>query len=447
MKLLEKHSRSILVTNLLIMLLGGVLFYLMFNYLLGRSIRTTLEERKAFARKKLLQSDSLYFYQDFSANVFSVKRLAAGGTAGRGAEVVGDTVIFDPLENQQTHFRELTFTESFRGTPYRVTVRRPVIDEEEILHGVLALTSLLTLLLVLALYFANRLVSKKLWQPFNATLANLRSYQLEQMQPVAFPATGIAEFVELQGALRRLMERIQQDYFALREYTENTTHEIQTPLAIIRSKLELLQDHPLTVEQLQLVNAANQAVTRLSRLKEALVLLVRIKNRQFVNPEPIRLDALLRERLTHFAELMDLKALRVSTQIDEPVTLLLNPLLAEILLDNLLGNAIKHNLTGGTLTVRLTEGLLTIRNAGEAPRGPTAAFFDRFVKADPRSRSLGLGLAIVKAICETNGLGIAYGFSEGFHQIDVSLPAREPLPGHAQWSASQVQPKQTIQSG
>jgi signal transduction histidine kinase len=243
------------------------------------------------------------------------------------------------------------------------------------------------------------------------------------------------------------MERIQQDYFALREYTENTTHEIQTPLAIIRSKLELLQDHPLTVEQLQLVNAANQAVTRLSRLKEALVLLVRIKNRQFVNPEPIRLDALLRERLTHFAELMDLKALRVSTQIDEPVTLLLNPLLAEILLDNLLGNAIKHNLTGGTLTVRLTDGLLTIRNAGEAPRGPTAAFFDRFVKADPRSRSLGLGLAIVKAICETNGLGIAYGFSEGFHQIDVSLPAREPLPGHAQWSASQVQPKQTIQSG
>jgi hypothetical protein len=70
LKLLEKHSRSILVTNLLIMLLGGVLFYLMFNYLVDRNIRTTLEERKAFAREKLIQSDSLYFYQDFSANVF-----------------------------------------------------------------------------------------------------------------------------------------------------------------------------------------------------------------------------------------------------------------------------------------------------------------------------------------------------------------------------------------
>jgi signal transduction histidine kinase len=447
LKLLQKHSRSVLVTNLLIMLLGGVLFYLMFNYLIDGNIRTTLEERKAFARKKLLHSDSLYFYQDFSANVFSVKRLATASTAQVPAQAVGDTVIFDPLKNQQTHFRQLTFTESFRGTPYRVTVRRPVIDEEEILHGVLALTILLTLLLVLALYFGNRLVSRQLWRPFHDTLAGLRNYQLEQMQPVAFPATDIAEFVELQGALRRLMERIQQDYLALREYTENTTHEIQTPLAIIRSKLELLQDHPLTVEQLQLVNAANQAVTRLSRLKEALVLLVRIKNRQFVNQEPLRLDLLLRERLTHFEELMELKALRVSSEVDQPVSLLINPLLADILLDNLLGNAIKHNVPGGALSVRLTDRLLTIRNQGEAPRGPTAAFFERFVKADPRSRSLGLGLAIVKAIGETNGLEITYGFSEGFHQIDVALPAREPLPGPLQRPAGPTQPGQVLTAG
>jgi signal transduction histidine kinase len=283
---------------------------------------------------------------------------------------------------------------------------------------------------VLALYFANRLVSRELWRPFHGTLASLRNYQLEEMQPVAFPETKIAEYVELQQALRRLMERIQSDYFALKEYTENTTHEIQTPLAIIRSKLELLQDYPLTVEQLQLVNAANQAVTRLSRLKEALVLLVRIKNRQYVTQEPVRFDALLRERFTHFEELMELKSLQVSTEIDGPVTLLINPVLAEILLDNLISNAIKHNIPGGALAVRLTDHRLTIPNRGETPRGPTTAFFDRFVKADRRSRSLGLGLAIVKAICEVNGLSVAYNFSEGFHQIDVSLWTAVPLAGH-----------------
>lgn len=76
---------------------------------------------------------------------------------------------------------------------------------------------------------------------------------------------------------------------------------------------------------------------------------------------------------------------------------------------------------------------------GETPRGPTAAFFDRFVKADLRSRSLGLGLAIVKAICEINRLDIAYKFSEGFHQIDLSLPAAVPLAGHLKPPVAQAQ--------
>ncbi len=416
-----------------------MLFYLLFNYLIDRNIRTTLEDRKEFARKKLLQSDSLYFYQDFTDNVFSVKRLIAPGKEAFTKEAVKDTVIFDPIGNRQSLFRQITFVDTYRGTPYQVTVRRPIMDEVHVLQGVLALTILLTLLLVLALYYANRLVSKELWQPFNDTLAGLRNYQLEQMEPVAFPGTNITEFAELQEALGRLMERIQSDYFALKEYTENTTHEIQTPLAIIRSKLELLQDHPLSVEQLRLVNAANQAVTRLSRLKEALVLLVRIRNGQYLNPEPVRLDTMLAERLTHFGELMELKALQVHALTDEPVTLLINPLLAEILLDNLISNAIKHNLTGGTLAVRLTTRSLAIRNTGEAPLQPTAAFFDRFVKSDPRSRSLGLGLAIVKAICETNALKITYDFSAGFHQISVSFPAKGPSPSHLRMPVSQVQ--------
>ncbi|MBD0254461.1 MAG: HAMP domain-containing histidine kinase [Cytophagales bacterium] len=442
MKLLEKHSRSVLVANLLIILLGSVLFYLLFSYLVNRNIRHTLEERKEFARKKLAQSDSLYFYQDFSANVFSVKRLTTPRIDAFSKEALLDTVIFDPVENEQTLFRQLTFEGVFRGTPYRVTVRRPIIAEVEILQGVLALTVLLTLLLVLALYYANRLVSKKLWRPFRDTLDGLRHYRIEETGSLPFPETDVTEFVELQGALRRLIERIRGDYFSLKEYTENTTHEIQTPLAIIRSKLELLQDQDLTVKQLQLVNAANQAVTRLSRLKEALVLLVRIKNRQYINPEPIPLDKLLAERLVHFHELMEMKMLRVDAQTDVPVTLLINPLLAEILLDNLISNAIKHNVSGGTLAVQLTHHHLVVRNTGEAPRQPTAAFFDRFVKSDPGSKSLGLGLAIVKAICETNGLEVGYTFTDGLHQVSITLPATGPLPNGLPLAVPRAQPKQ-----
>lgn len=421
MRLLYKHSRYILLTNLLILLLGGILFYYLFNYIIDRNIHATLHERRDFARAKLTVSDSLYLYQHFSYHIFSISRLPRSYPFSV-SEQITDTAIFDPLRNKPSLYRQLTFTDNFNGQAYLVTVRRPLIDDFEILRGIIASLLLLALVLGTALVFANRLVSKKLWQPFYLTLARLRDYQVDETIEPQFPSTNVTEFNELVDTLTRLIERTRADYNNLKEYTENTTHEIQTPLAIIQSKLELLQENDLSMEQLQLVNAANQAVSRLARLKEALLLLVRIKNNQYISAEPVDMVQLLESRLAYFEELIQMKELRLFKQIDASAILLIHPALAEILVDNLISNAIKYNIPGGSLKVVVDSHRLTIRNTGQPPDKPTAAFFDRFVKSDIKSKSLGLGLAIVKAICETNRLYVEYHYSDGFHQISVSFP-------------------------
>jgi len=284
---------------------------------------------------------------------------------------------------------------------------------------------LLALVLGVALFFSNRMVSKKLWQPFYTTLSRLRDYQLNEAIDPQFPQTNVREFNELIDTLTRLIERIRTDYINLKEYTENTTHEIQTPLAIIQSKLELLQEHTLTIEQHQLVSAANRAVSRLARLKEALLLLVRIKNKQYMNTEPVNIANVLEARLAYFEELMEMKEIRLCKQIREQVMVHINPVLAEVLVDNLVSNAIKYNIPGGTLGVELTDFTFTISNTGQTPGKPTAAFFNRFVKSDSSSKSLGLGLSIVKAICETNRLEVEYEYIHGLHQITVSFPSSD----------------------
>ncbi len=413
-----------LFTNLLILVLGGLLFYFMFQYIIDRDIYNTLKERKEFARRKLSVSDSLYYYQLFSANIFAIKKISRPFPL---AESLKDTVIFDPLEDQKSLFRQLSFQETFREQAYQITVRRPLIDRIQILQGILLLLLLLTIVLVVALYFANRRVSRKLWQPFYLALERLRTYRLAEKEAIHFQETDVKEFDELQQALIKLITRIHTDYYALKEYTENTTHEIQTPLAIIRSKLELLQETDLSHEQLRLVTSANQAVSRLSRLKEALLLLVRIKNRQYVNPESLPMKSLLQGRLAYFQELMEMKEIRLHQHLTGEATLLMNPVLAEILVDNLISNAIKHNVTGGIVAVELTDTHLTIRNTGEPPRVPTATLFDRFMKADPASKSLGLGLPIIQAICETNRIQIDYQFQEEYHQITILFPATDSL--------------------
>ncbi len=267
-------------------------------------------------------------------------------------------------------------------------MRRSLIDEIEILSGLLMLLPVLTGLLMIAMYFANRMVSRKLWQPFYITLQRLREYGMEEKTGLGLPDSGVREFRELNQELGRLVERIQDDYYALKEYSENTTHEIQTPPAIIQSKPELLQDANLTIEQLQLVNAANQAVSRLARLKETLLLLVRIKNYQYESNGSVQLTGLLRNRLAHFEELYTLRNLKVEPEAEEEVTIQLNPLLAEMLTDNLISNAIRHNLPGGTIHLSLTAPELAIRNSGDFPRVHPKAVFNRFIKYPSRSNQV-----------------------------------------------------------
>ncbi len=418
MRLLYKHSRYILLTNLLILLLGGILFYGLFNYIIDRNIYKNLIQRRDFARAKLHVSDSLYIYQNFSHHIFSIKRLPKNYPFSV-SEQLRDTAIFDPLRNETSLYRQLTFTDNLRGQPFQITVRRPLIDDEEILRGIIVSLLLLAIALGIALFYANRLVSKKLWQPFYLTLAKLKDYQLDERIEPQFPSTNVREFNELTGTLSRLIERIRQDYSNLKEYTENTTHEIQTPLAIIQSKLELLQEKDLPIDQLHLVHAANQAVSRLAKLKGALLLLVRIKNNQYPDAEYIKIADLVTSRLAYFEELIEMKGIHVSIQLDKQVELLINPALAEILVDNLVSNAIKYTNPGGQVKIEVDAQKLCIRNTGQPPSKPTSSFFDRFVKSDSKSKSLGLGLAIVKAICETNRLRVAYQYMDGYHQISV----------------------------
>ena len=113
------------------------------------------------------------------------------------------------------------------------------------------------------------------------------------------------------------MEKIRTDFVNLKEFTENASHEIQTPLAIIKSKLEMvLQDKSLNDKQYQQIQAAFESTIRLSKLNEALLLLSRIENQQFVGQKEIDFCLLLQTRVQYLEELFDLKKIEVTMQLN-----------------------------------------------------------------------------------------------------------------------------------
>ena len=328
-------------------------------------------------------------------------------------EGYSDTTITDIVEHEQVPHRQLTFRAGPPAAPVWVTLRRSLVETDDLLEVVLGSMLLLLGLLLLGVVGVHQLLARRLWAPFRHTLGVLRRYDLAQHQPLALPVPAIQEFAELNLALNHLSERLVADYETLREFTANAAHETQTPLAIMQAQLEQLLQLPALATDpaaAPLLADLYGATRRLSRLHQALGLLSRIENRQFVAAEPIDLPALLRHKAEALAPLLEARGLALHLDLAPGPVPHLHPGLADSLLHNLLHNAIRHNLPGGDVRVRLTAQALEISNPGAVVTGDPARFFERFRKHNAASDSPGLGLSIVKHICAYYGLGLRYGY-------------------------------------
>ena len=217
-----------------------------------------------------------------------------------------------------------------------------------------------------------------------------------------------------------MTERIKNDYLNLKEYIENASHEIQTPLAIINSKMELLlQSGDMKEKQYKTVADAYEASNRLSRLNKTLILLAKIENRQFPESEPVNPAIMINHQLESLEDLIYAKKIKVVKQVEEQVTVLMNPYLAEILLVNLIKNALRHNIPGGDLKIELTGNSLVIANSGPALTLDPDMLFKRFHTSSSSPESLGLGLSIVQKICTMYGFKVSYSYQNNMHVMLV----------------------------
>jgi K+-sensing histidine kinase KdpD len=192
---------------------------------------------------------------------------------------------------------------------------------------------------------------------------------------------------------------------------------MQTPLAIIRSKLDLLiQDENLSEDQSKTMQSAYTAIEKLSRLNQSLLLLAKIENNQYADTSRINLKDRIAEKLDAFHELWQNQNISVTSTLKD-ATINLNTELADILLNNLFSNATRHNFSNGTIDVALEEKQLKISNSSHENELNSRQMFLRFFSQDRKSRYNGLGLSIIKQICDVSGISIQYLFSGNEHRF------------------------------
>ena len=295
-----------------------------------------------------------------------------------------------------------------------------IVESDDIMDGVVRSLAWLFVLLGIGLLVSSLLISRFLLKPFKQVLEEIKTFNMTKARPLALPQTSTTEFRLLNRFVRQMTDKMRRDYQRVKEFSENASHEIQTPLAIAKGKLELLsQSSHLTEEHLTLVGVAYQAVDDVSKIAKSLMLLTKIENEEFSDFQPINGSDQVRQTLDSFDELLALKEISLSTHIADGVYLRNHPILLKILLNNLFTNAIRHNRRGGSIEVRLQAEHLTVANTGEPLKEPPEALFERFKKNQQSDESLGLGLAIVKKICDISDYRIRYYYQKGWHTVQV----------------------------
>lgn len=330
-----------------------------------------------------------------------------------------DTVAWH--SRAQGEERQLLARASYKinGYHYLISARDFAPEPEETIRGVTWSLSWIFVSLLLLVVCTSIFLSGKILNPFNQTLQAIQLFHVKQKKAIQLPETSTREFRELNRLLTAMTNKALDDYRSLKEFTENASHELQTPLAIIRGKLELLLESPINDEQAKLIIQAHEAVEKLSKINQSLTLLARLENREFESFSSMNFSASVHQMIVSMSELIEMKSITLQTNIEENVMITLNTALSDILLMNLLSNAIRHNSAGGTIRIELTSQHLLIRNTGAPLQVPPEELFLRFKKNNQSSNSVGLGLSIVKGICDLARFSIEYTYDEGWHTVKL----------------------------
>lgn len=419
MKLLTAATRASLQAAALIFVLGGGLFYGGVRTLIYEEIDEELHGDRLIVQKWVRQHGRLP--GDDSRALVNHLTFAPGRPSDP-AETWRDSTLFEPSSGEQQPYRLVTFPVTARGQTTRITLGKPLVESEALFFTILIASALLGTVLLLTFTGINRRQSRRLLQPFYQALTQLEAYQLRRDQPLRLNERGqVDEFNQLNHSINLLIERALTDYRSVKEFTANASHELQTPLAVIQSKLEvLLQNEALPDAVSQTVTAIQQTVFKLSRLNQTLLLLAKIENGQFDSGrELIALSPLITDKLDSLREWIDHRAITVTTDL-YPATVSIHPVLADVLVANLIGNAVKHNTATGRIDISLIPHQLRIKNTGQPLRVDPETLFGRFQKAGNAPQSVGLGLSIVREIGEQNGLIITYTYEARWHQLTVN---------------------------
>ncbi|WP_316635971.1 HAMP domain-containing sensor histidine kinase [uncultured Flavobacterium sp.] len=422
MKLLVKTNLYFLILSIPILIISGVICYYFITGELKESNNDMLLDRKIMIEEYLKNNDSISLRFITKSKEAQINKIINLDIKKENQTIFSDTLIYDKVEKELAINQMITSNVKVNDTNYQIKIWRSTLEFVELFEGIFFLLTAILLLQIVISMLINFWVSRTLWRPFYRAIHSLKNFRASDNKVPKLEKTSVNEFKELNHSLKEMMNKMIMDYNSQKKFTENATHEIQTPLAVIKSKVDLLiQSEFLQPNEVELIIAIDDACSKLIRLTKSLLLLTKIENRQFKTTEIVSVEKMVNQSLVLFEEHIKESKIRVEKNIQSDFLINMNTDLCLVLINNLFQNAIRHNINKGRLVISIKHNSLSIQNTGQEEPLNMLLLVERFQKMSTSHLSTGLGLAIANEIAEVSGLKLMYKFINNEHCFTVKL--------------------------
>lgn len=334
-------------------------------------------------------------------------------------ELSSDTSLYESIDNviriieeEEFDYRVISASLQYGDDYYLIEIGKSI---SVILNFEKKLQSI-TLYFLLGLFSLSILIdlalTQILLQPFGKIIQKLKATTHPSSFEYSRVSTSTADFIYLEESIHGLMHKIENAFNSEREFIGNISHELLTPISIIRTKLDnFTSNSNLLDEEVTRIFEVKTSLVRLTKMVRSLLLMSRLENEEYIISENVDLQDLLKNVSDEIKDRIDIKGLELSINLtDKSHTIIGNKELLHILYFNLLNNAVKYTPSGKIIiqSFYLNSNFnIEISDTGKGIATEHLPFiFSRFRKFQDGESNFGLGLALAKKICDYHKIKI-----------------------------------------
>ncbi len=424
MKLFYRVFLHLSIGIVLVLTVWAVYFYMAMVSEINDEVDDSLEDYSELIIMRSLAGETLPSHDSGTNNQYRLNEVSKEYVGSHPTICYRDTMVYIEAKKETEPARILTtIFKDKEEQYYELEVSVPTIEKADLRNAILLMIVGLYMVMLLAFLIIHIWVFRRSMKPFYRLLQWLDANRLgNKYEPLQNP-TDIQEFRQLNEAVIQYATHSESLLEQQKQFIGHASHELQTPLAICRNRIEMLmEEEDLSEKQMEELAKTHQTLEHITKLNKSLLLLSKIENHQFSEVTEVNMNEIIHRYMDDYREVYDYMDITLNLEEKRNFNVSMNETLAVVLVTNLLKNAFVHNQNHGMIHIEVNEKNLVFTNSGEEKPLDGTKIFQRFYQGKKKEGSTGLGLAIVYSICNLFKLNIHYTYNNGKHSFTITRP-------------------------